>query len=241
MRVVSWNVQHLSVYTDVDVPAEEHFARALEDLFPDVLLLQEVDEFNRRSGNVSHVRLAAEATASSDFRFLATPPDPGDYGIAIVSRVPVVAWSELRLPASPVGQRLTFLEDGEPHRYYVADHARAAIAATLANGWTVVNTHCSFVPGVAQLHALRVWQWASRVAREAGTRLLVGGDLNLHKAGWLRAFGAEPLRGAPTFPAWEPTRQIDHLIVRRHELAQKDLQVAARYEISDHLPVWVEL
>lgn len=240
MRVVSWNIQHLSVYTDVEVPAEDHFTRAIAELRPDVLLLQEVDEFNSRSGSISQVRLAAQAMAPAEHRFAATPAAPGDYGIAIVSRIPVIEWRELRLPASPVGQRLTFLEEGVPNTFYVADHARAAIAATLANGWTVVNSHCSFVPGVAQWHALRVWLWARRIAHNTGTKLIAGGDLNFHRSGWLRTFGAQTLRGAPTFPAWDPTRQIDHLMCRGGELPPTALQVAARREISDHLPVWAE-
>ena len=62
MRVASWNIQHLSVYTDVEVPAEDHFTRAIAELRPDVLLLQEVDEFNPRSGSISQAsRSAASA------------------------------------------------------------------------------------------------------------------------------------------------------------------------------------
>lgn len=241
MRLVSWNVQHLEVYTEVEVPAEEHFAKALTDLNPDVLFLQEVDEYNARSGSISHTGLAATTLEAGNHRFVATPEAPGNYGIAVISRVPVIEWRELRLPAAPLGQRLTFMEGGEPRRYYVPDHSRAALAATLVNGWTVVNTHCSFVPAMAQLHALTVWRWARAIARRHGSKLVVGGDLNFSRTAWLRRFGAVPLAGSATFPAWEPVRQIDHLLTGSDQAHVPTLQVAARREISDHLPVWSEL
>ena len=241
MRAVTWNIQHLAVYLEVETPAEDHFARAVRALDPDVLLLQEVDEFNPRSGSISQLEIAAHAMGASDYRFIATPAAPGDYGIAIASRLPVVHWAELRLPRSPIGQRLTFIEDGRPNRYYVADHGRAALAAVLDNGWTVVNTHCSFVPGMAQLHLLRAWRWGQQVARSHSTRLLFGGDLNQSGVNWLRNFGASTVDGAPTFPSWQPERRIDHFLVERGQRGLETVKVADRSEISDHLPVEVLL
>ena len=82
----------------------------------DVLALQEVDRGQPRSGGVHQAELAAAAMGAAHWRFTgtvagtpgedgwlpATPASAGDgagpgYGIALLSRLPVLEWHELRL------------------------------------------------------------------------------------------------------------------------------------------------
>jgi endonuclease/exonuclease/phosphatase family metal-dependent hydrolase len=77
----------------------------------------------------------------------------GNYGIGIVSKVPVVHWDRLELGNSPLGMPLVIPAENKRGKQsvrmiYVADEPRVALAATLDNGWTVINTHLSFVPVV---------------------------------------------------------------------------------------------
>ena len=60
---------------------------------------------------------------------------------------------------------------------YVKDEPRVALAAELANGFTVVVTHLSFVPFVNYFQLMKIRRWLKRIP---GEHLIVG-DLNL---GW---------------------------------------------------------
>ena len=50
-----------------------------------------------------------------------------------------------------------------------------------ANGWTVVNTHLSFVPIFNLVQLKRVKNWALSLAEQTNTRALIMGDLHLPK------------------------------------------------------------
>lgn len=240
MRVATWNIQNLHPYQEGTV-AHTEFAKALAELAPDVLLLQEVDRQRERSGNIDQTSLAAQLLDTIHYWFAATPRDPGDYGIALISRLRVSGWHELRLPPSPIGKRLTFNFEGTPETFYCRDHERAALAAQLESGWLVVNLHASFVPLASHLMVWRTARWAKRLARHHQLKLLIGGDFNLEATGWLRLLGLKSLFTANTFPMDHPNRQIDFLCVPTAQATDvRDFQVR-RYGISDHLAIVLEL
>ena len=105
------------------------------------------------------------------------------YGIAIASRIPVLSWHRFNIGRSPLGLPLIVPSDetgkGKPRFLYVKDEPRLALAAVLENGFTVVNTHLSFVPPLNLRQLRRVKKWALHLAEETGTRAIVLGDLNL--------------------------------------------------------------
>ena len=69
------------------------------------------------------------------------------YGIAIVSKLPVLQWHRLELGRSLIGMPLAVGNSkGRMAFIYVKDEPRVAMAAVLENGWIVINTHLSFVP-----------------------------------------------------------------------------------------------
>ena len=189
---------------------------AVQAIGADVIGIQEVDEQLARSGMASQTALVAEAMNTQHWGFapvmVGAPGekwrklnslDPrvitnencasnresnvdGNYGIGIVSKVPVVHWDRLELGNSPLGMPLVIPAENKKGKQsvrmiYVADEPRVALAATLDNGWTVINTHLSFVPFVNYRQLQKIKKWAATLSAQYGTQTLIIGDMNLPK------------------------------------------------------------
>ena len=167
------------------------------------------------------------------------------YGIGIVSKIPVESWHRLNLGNSPLGLPLVVPGDetgkGRPRFIYVKDEPRLAIAAVLENGFTVVNTHLSFVPGfnLAQLH--RVKKWALSIAESTGTRAIVVGDLNLPKNLPVIRSEWNSLATHNTYPSWSSKIQFDYILSRDLGFGEYSAREFAPTGVSDHLPIGVEI
>jgi endonuclease/exonuclease/phosphatase family metal-dependent hydrolase len=245
VRIATFNILHGRSLDDgrVDV---DRLAAAVKALDADVLGLQEVDRDQPRSMNADLTAVAAEAMGAVDSQFVAalagTPggtwmaatgdeqPGSATYGIALLSRLPVVSWRVVRLPALRSRVPVWFRGDRRPK--VVGDEPRVAVAAVVegpAGQMTVATTHLSFVPGwnVVQLRRL--------VRSLAGTRepLVVTGDLNMEPGQAARVSGMRSIADAPTFPAEAPLRQLDHVLVKG-PLAAVGPTEAVRLPLSDH-------
>ena len=167
------------------------------------------------------------------------------YGIGIVSKIPVLSWHRLNLGNSPLGLPLVVPGDetgkGKPRFIYVKDEPRLALAAVLENGFTVVNTHLSFVPGfnLAQLH--RVKKWALSIAESTGTRAFVVGDLNLPKNIPVVASTWKSLVTENTYPSWGRKIQFDYILSTDLEANESRVREFEATGISDHLPIGIEI
>ena len=167
------------------------------------------------------------------------------YGIGIVSKIPVTSWHRLDLGNSPIGLPLIIPGDetgkGKPRFIYVKDEPRLAIAAVLENGFTVVNTHLSFVPGfnLAQLH--RVKKWALSIAEATGTRAIVMGDLNLPKNLPIVASRWKSLVTQNTYPSWGGKIQFDYILAADLSFGEFSVRNFPATGVSDHLPIGIEI
>ncbi|WP_029287448.1 endonuclease/exonuclease/phosphatase family protein [Cellulomonas sp. HZM] len=222
MRVATYNLQHGRSTVDgrVDVA---RLARAVTGLDADVLALQEVDVAQRRSRGADLARVARIAANASEHRFAPTmhglpglwrDADPrtvvqgrSEYGVALVSRLPVDEWRVVPLPRRP---GVTWVRWGRVRRP-ARDEPRAAIAAvvrTVTGPVTVVGTHLSWMDGWNE-HQLRVL--LDETADLPRPYVLMG-DLNLQPAAVARVTGLTPLAVAATYPVGAPVRQIDHVL-----------------------------
>ena len=167
------------------------------------------------------------------------------YGIGIVSKIPVLSWHRLNLGNSPLGLPLVVPGDetgkGRPRFIYVKDEPRIALAAVLESGFTVVNTHLSFVPGFNLAQLRRVKKWALQIAESTGTRAIVLGDLNLPKNLPIVASSWKSLVTQNTYPSWGGKIQFDYILTPDLAFGEYSVREFAPTGVSDHLPIGVEI
>jgi len=238
-------------------------AAAAAALGSDVIAIQEVDHGLGRSNNAFQTRDIAIAMGAKHYAFapaiigspdgswrkadsivesnIAGEPDlqSESYGIGIVSKIPVIKWHRLDLGKSLFGAPIVIpnTETGKPKAIYIKDEPRLAIAAQFENGWTVINTHLSFVPGMNLFQLRKLKNWADTF----GDKVLLMGDFNL--PGSIPTIGSkwQSLILQNTYPSWLPKIQFDYILSK--DIALKDVvQVpTTKSSISDHLPLTIEI
>lgn len=250
MRIATFNILHGRSLDDGEVDVDR-LAAAVKSLDADVLGLQEVDRDQPRSMNADLTAVAAEAMGATEHQFVAalagTPggtwmaatgdeqPGSATYGIALLSRYPVVSWRVIRLPALRAAVPMWFKGSRKP--VWVRDEPRVAVAAVLDGPFgevTVCTTHLSFIPGWSALQLSRL------VRSLTGTRepLVLIGDLNMGPGQATQVTGLRGAGTAPTFPVDEPQRQLDHVLVRGGLRATGPAETP-RLPLSDHRPLVV--
>lgn len=227
---------------------------AVQELRADVVGLQEVDRGQPRSHGADLTRSVAEAMDAEHWRFvpalLGTPggqwraatDDDTDseepaYGIGMVSRWPVESWHVTRLPASPL--RSPVLIPGTRQLIWLQDEPRvglAAVVSTPTGRMTVATTHLSFVPlwNGKQLRTL-----TGELSRLPGPRVLLG-DLNMPPPVPRLLTRWQVLARTPTYPAWEPRIQLDH-VLGSGALPTVSTVECPQLAVSDHRALLVEL
>jgi len=224
MRVATFNILHGRSPLDdrVDV---ERYAGAITSLDADVLALQEVDRNQHRSKHADLTAVAADAMGADHHEFVAaisgTPgaiwsaatgdaqPDDAAYGVALLSRHPVVGWRTMRLPPVPIRVPLRF--PGQLRPEWVRDEPRVAVVAEIdAPGGRIsaVGTHLSYLPWWNGLQLRRLLHGLGRMR----TPWLLLGDLNMEPPRAERLTGLRELVTGPTFPHLRPDAQIDHVL-----------------------------
>jgi len=185
-----------------------------------------------------------ESIITSSSKSAAKNKEVGGYGIGVASCIPVTAYERIELGRSLVGMPLLVPggEDGKgkPRFIYVQDEPRVALVAHLENGWSIINTHLSFVPGFnfAQLKKLK--RWAEKSAAQTGNKVAIIGDLNLPKG--LPVVGSKwnSLVTQNTYPSWGAKIQFDYILTKDSISKVKTIKTIAT-GISDHLPITVEI
>jgi endonuclease/exonuclease/phosphatase family metal-dependent hydrolase len=257
VRLATFNLLHGRSLSDGNVHADR-VATAVAELDADILGLQEVDRAQPRSGLLDLTAIAAEAMGAPAHRFAAAVVGtPGEtwqpwrsdddnahplYGIALISRWPVLRWQITQLPAAPVRSPVWVPGPGGG-LLMLKDEPRVLIAAVIdapTGPITVANTHLSFVPGwnVRQLRA------AVRALRALPAPRILLGDFNM-PGGAVRAFsGWRSLGRKATYPSPSPRAQLDHILADPHGagLLGPVLQVRTpEVGVSDHRPLVVHL
>ena len=242
----------------------------------DVIGIQEVDEQLARSGKASQTAVVAEAMSTQNWGFapvmVGAPGEKwrklkshdkkiitadnvesnrqsnvdGNYGIGIVSKIPVKHWDRLELGNSPFGMPLVIPAENKKGKQsvkmiYVADEPRVALAATLDNGWTVINTHLSFVPFVNYRQLRKIKKWAAQLSAQYGTQALIIGDMNLPKGLPAVASKWNSLVEQNSYPSWGGKVQFDYILSDSLKPDQYEALPTLNTGVSDHLPVRVNI
>lgn len=229
-------------------------SEAVAQLDVDVLGMQEVDLNQPRSSMADQTADAAAALDAGDWRFIPTvvgtpgpdasfrPSEDSDvraaidgqatepmYGVGLISRIPVVRWDHLVMPAAKATLPLLVPGNPRPRFLRVPDEPRAALAAVLdlPTPITVVTAHLSFVPGYNVSQLRRIKRWLVDMPRP----LILIGDFNMpgRLPGRVTRWSQAEL--GPTYPVFRPRIRFDHIL--SDGIGAQNPQVHA-LPVSDH-------
>jgi endonuclease/exonuclease/phosphatase family metal-dependent hydrolase len=247
MRIVTWNI-----LSGMPIRAGADLYSSIESLNADILAVQEVDYLQPRSNNIKTVESIAAKCNYPNWAYAPTIyGTPGSkwipstefqtsqnsitletsYGIGLLSKSPVTSWHRISLAKSPIGLPLAITSDRGTRISYVADEPRAAIAAVLQNGITVITAHLSFVPPVNSRQLRRIKKWSQELP---GKKIFIG-DFNALLFG---AAGIKSINNAKSYPSWSPKVKFDYLLSNDLTGTQLDLPFTG---MSDHLPLGIEV
>ncbi len=222
LRVATFNIKHGSDRNgNIDL---RRMSAACSSLLADVLAIQEVDRFARRTRYRDEMRVIAKATGLQAVFGEAARRRWRAYGNVLLARGPITDVEVLKLPRPNEGEQ------------------RVAILAQVSvNGQrlSVGATHLSFRAGEGEAQ-LRVVLDA--LARRDGPRLLLG-DLNLGPdvvEPALAAAGYAVVPTGPTFPTGAPRVRIDYVAAAGLEVVEGTGEAIA-FGASDHLAVAASL
>ncbi len=228
-RVMTYNIHHgegVDGRLDLD-----RIAAIIRDANCDLVALQELDRNAERTAKQDQLQLLADKTQMKPYFAKAIDLGSGEYGVGILSRLPITAHQVYRMPSD------------------VAREQRVACEVRVEpmNGpsFVFVSTHLDHSRDdqdrrqqVAKLHEL--------FGRGPSPAVLAG-DLN---ATWEQE-AMQPLRDQwqevdaekrPTSPAENPRRKIDHVWTSKaHRWSVRQVQVIDEAVASDHRPLVVEL
>lgn len=222
VRVATWNISAARVSSLAEVQ------EVLAALDADVVVLQELDVGVRRTGGVDQPRVLAQALGHAHAFAASVEFDGGDFGLAVLSRLPFAAV-----------QRIGLDSQGGYEPRIALDVSVCAGARALR----IIDVHADFFPEANTLNLIGL---AAAVGSTLGTSTIIAGDLNATE----QSPGVQALlEGTGTIDvlqAWDPgpTRgdvRIDYVLAS--PALASEVQQAARVQTdaSDHLPLWVDL
>ena len=214
----------------------DRVAQLILDSRADIALLQEVDNATRRAGGVNQLARLRSLTGYNGVFGKTIDYDGGEYGLAILSRWPILSDSLVHLDVDHAG---------DSARY----EARGALVAEIAapvGPLRVIDTHLD-----ASRDSYRLQQARSllAIAKSAAGVSVIGGDFNsepgggvlpiLARGGWRDAFTECGMGSGLSFPASVPVKRIDYLLLPVG-IRCRSASVPAS-EASDHRPLLVEI
>lgn len=228
VRIAAYNVKHgLGMDSVIDLPRIAEVLRALD---ADVITLQEIDRGTERTDGVDQAERLGELLGMSAYFGDFMPYRGGEYGMAVLSRVPVARVTNHRLP------------DGEEPRSALEVEVRVGDEG---RPLSIVGIHFYRTPEerLAQADSLT----ALLDARDHP--VVLAGDFNsrrgdrvlrsLTSADW---FVVDKDGPPETFPSDAPAREIDFVMLRPASAFEVvEHRVIEEPVASDHAPLLVVL
>jgi endonuclease/exonuclease/phosphatase family metal-dependent hydrolase len=231
LRVLSYNIHHgEGVDHKLDLA---RLADVIKSVKPDLVALQEVDQVTERTNKVDQAAELARLTGLNVVFGGNIRHQGGNYGNAVLSRLPIVRHKNHRLPRFDDGEQRGVLQvevklpDGQGPLLFLA-------------------THLDHRPGdrerVASAKAIN-----DLVATNASRVAVLAGDLNdIPDSKTLREFAVmwNPVNDQmlPTIPVSQPTKQIDFVLFRPAERWKTiEVRVLDEAVASDHRAIFAIL
>lgn len=224
LRVVSYNIKHgQGMDGKIDLT---RIAAVIAQKNPCLVALQEVDRNCARSGKQD---LAAELAKilGMEYRFgKSIDFQGGEYGVAILSRLPILETNHYPLPGGPEPRCALEVQ------VRVKGLTEPVSFVSVHNDWTSEKVRVG-----------QVTELLSKLA-EVAHPVILAGDFNgekddaslkhLEEAGWKIL----DKKGAKTSPANDPRKEIDFIITRKLDAQAIEHGVIEERMASDHLPIF---
>lgn len=233
VKLLCYNIHHAAPPSKNNVIDLDAIAKVINDSEADLVALQEVDVFTGRSGPYNQAEELGKRTGMSPYFFKAIDYDGGEYGIAILSRLPVLQTNRYPLPRMEG-------TGGEPRVLGTAMIQLSAKEKILL-ACTHLDARRDSLNRLLQIKAI------TGLLKDAEVPILIAGDFNA-------APGSEVINILDehftrtcdpcdfTSPVDNPRRTIDFIAFSpaKDFKVKKHLVIPERYA-SDHLPVFAEL
>ncbi len=236
VKVMSYNIRIASPpskgwgFTDLQATVN-----VINRLKPDLVALQEVDAYTERSGKQSHqAKELAEKTGMYYHFAKAVDRSGGDYGVAVLSRFPIIKGESFRLP----------LTEGSKGEIRAAAVIRVKIFGKETVFMSAHLDHLSDADRQLQVEALN-----KIIRSNSKYPLIFGADLNMKRNNpVIKILEKEVVFNCvscePTFPSDKPTETIDYLMLNKAALKAfkiSNYHVEEEAYASDHLPLMMDL
>jgi endonuclease/exonuclease/phosphatase family metal-dependent hydrolase len=238
LKVMTYNIHHANPPSHekdslIDLAA---IVRVIDSVKPDLVALQELDVNNARSGaNVNEAQVLAEKTNMHFYFAQAIAFRGGGYGVAVLSRWPILDTMHVVLPMAP----------GVPGetRALAVIKVKTPAGKTLLFASTHLDQHRAAESRLLQAHTI------AQAVKMFKYPVILCGDMNDYpESETLKVLDSVLTRsckgsGCPlTIPVNPPRRTIDYILFNpaaRFEAIS--VKTVAETYASDHLPVVAEL
>lgn len=216
LRVLTYNIHHGEAMDELF--DYERLAKVINDLSPDLVALQEVDEGTERASGVDQAALLGKLCNMHYAFGQAMPYQGGRYGEAILSRFPILKTTVHPLPYRP---------EREP---------RAAIEVWIEpegiGPLRFVGTHLCHQDDEVRTH--QTTRLAQVLGSEGGPPVILAGDFNARP-------GSNPM-GVLLDAGWTdvvaPQSRIDYILIRSSDPWEiQEVTVVDEPVVSDHDPI----
>jgi endonuclease/exonuclease/phosphatase family metal-dependent hydrolase len=231
VRVLSYNIHHgEGADGRLDL---ERIAAVIRSAEPDLVALQEVDRFTRRTGWVDQAQRLGCLTGMQHFFGRTIDYQGGMYGNAALARLPVNGFANRALPFTP----------GREPRGLIQLHVYSGVTEAGNAIFRFFATHLD----TGETDRLKAADALLEVtAEEPEMPSVLAGDLNAlpGSAPMKKLADAWEVAGEilPTFPSGAPTRQIDYILYRpAHRWRVLEVRVLDEAVASDHRPIFAVL
>lgn len=228
LRIAAYNVKHgLGMDSVIDL---DRIADVLRPLEADVITLQEIDSGTERTDGVNQAARLGELLGMQAFFGDFMPYQGGEYGMAVLSRLPVAGVINHRLP------------DGDEPRSGLEVEVRVGPEGRRVS---VVGIHFYRTPEerLAQADSL------STLLDQREHPVVLAGDFNSRRGDRILRrlqandwFVVDKDGPSETFPADDPAREIDFVMLRPVESFEVvEHRVIEEPVASDHVPLLIVL
>lgn len=233
IRVLSYNL-HSCVPVNGKEASTKGIAEVIKKNNPDIAFLQEVDAYTKTSGPVNQAADLAKLTGLKYFYFgEAIHEDGGLFGVAILSKYPLINPKTVKLPLLPA-------------KGYVEQRVLCYADVKLLGKklYTIATSHFD----LTDRNRLAAVPVIDSVLARTGHPVIFGGDFNvkpgtevinaLDKCGFVRTCTQDCL----SFPALKPTVEIDYITYRpAGSFNFISHYINTETAASDHCPVITEI